>query len=149
MSDKVYVAKLPKISSQIINEAKAALSPSLYVKPLTTNRPFTPRERIFFCHRRTNRPPTAFKYVKMVLKLNMVWYMHVCVYNRLQNVQPQEKKKTSCTKLPALDKSKYYYTNDFCKIQQILLAFQNKYTVFFPLKQIIKLMLKNKCIAAL
>lgn len=72
MSDKVYVPKLPKISSEIINEAKAALNPSLYVKPLTTNRPFTPRERIFFCHRRTNRPPSAFKYVKMVLKLIMV-----------------------------------------------------------------------------
>lgn len=69
MSDRVYVAKLPKTSSEIISEAKAALNPSLYVKPLTTNRPFTPRERVFFCHRRTNRPPSAFKYVKIVLNL--------------------------------------------------------------------------------
>lgn len=75
-------------------------------------------------------------------------YAYVCVYNRLQYVQPQEKKKTSCTKLPALDKPKYYSTNDYCKTQYILLVFQNKYTIFFLLKQIIKLILKNKHIAA-
>lgn len=61
MSDLIQLAKLPKISSEIISEAKAALNPPLYVKPLTTSRPFTPHERIFFCHRRTNRPPSAFK----------------------------------------------------------------------------------------
>lgn len=62
MSSKVDVDKLPKTSSEIISEAKAALNSSLYIKPLSTNRPFTPHERIFFCHRRTNRPPSAFKY---------------------------------------------------------------------------------------
>lgn len=62
MSNKVQT-KLPKTSSEIINEAKAALNPPLYIKPLTTNRPFTPCERVFFCHRRTNRPPSAFKYI--------------------------------------------------------------------------------------
>lgn len=66
MSNKVYATKLPKTSSEIISEAKAALNPPLYVKSLTTNRPFTPRERIFFCHRRTNRPPSSFKYAKKV-----------------------------------------------------------------------------------
>lgn len=60
MSGTVDVAKLPKTSSEIISEAKAALN--LYIKPLSTNRPFTPRERVFFCQHRTNRPPSAFKY---------------------------------------------------------------------------------------
>lgn len=66
MSNTINVVKLPKTSSEIISEAKAALNPPLYVKPLTTSRPFTPRERIFFCHRRTNRPPSAFKYIIFV-----------------------------------------------------------------------------------
>lgn len=68
MSNKIYVTKLPKTSSEIISEAKAALNSPLYVKPLTTSRPFTPRERVFFCHQRTNRPPSAFKYVQICLK---------------------------------------------------------------------------------
>lgn len=62
MSSRVQLTVLPKTSSEIINEAKAALNSPLYVKPLTTSRPFTPRERVFFSHRRTNRPPSAFKY---------------------------------------------------------------------------------------
>ncbi|XP_022182760.1 armadillo repeat-containing protein 2 isoform X1 [Myzus persicae] len=95
MYNREHITKLPKISSEIISEAKAALNSPLYVKPLTTNRPFTPRERVFFCHRRTNRPPSAFK---------------------LQHVQFQEKKKTSCTKLPALDNTKYSTANNLdCK----------------------------------
>jgi len=69
MYNREHVTKLPKTSSEIISEAKAALNPPLYIKPLTTNRPFTPRERVFFCQRRTNRPPSAFKYVKTVSKL--------------------------------------------------------------------------------
>lgn len=39
--------------------------------------------------------------------------LYVYVYNRLQHVQSQEKKKTSCTKLPALDRPKYYTSH--CK----------------------------------
>jgi hypothetical protein len=80
MSNSIHVTKLPKTSSEIINEAKAALNPPLYVKPLTTNRPFTPHERVFFCHRRTNRPPSAFKYVKivgLVLVIHMIYVMGV------------------------------------------------------------------------
>lgn len=65
MSNKIYVTKLPKTSSEIISEAKVALNSPIYVKPLTTSRPFTPRERVFFCHQRTNRPPSAFKYVQI------------------------------------------------------------------------------------
>lgn len=61
MSNMVHVTKLQKTSAEIISEAKAALNPPFYIRPLKTNRPFTPRERIFFCHRRTNRPPSAFK----------------------------------------------------------------------------------------
>lgn len=80
MSNRVHITKLPKTSSEIISEAKAALNPPLYVKPLTTNRPFTPRERVFFCHRRTNRPPSAFKYVKNVVLRLVIHIVHViCV----------------------------------------------------------------------
>lgn len=78
MSNRVHVTKLPKTSSEIISEAKAALNPPLYVKPLTTNRPFTPRERVFFCHRHTNRPPSAFKYVKTVVLKIILQVTHVC-----------------------------------------------------------------------
>lgn len=116
MSNREYLAKFPKTSSEIISEAKAALNPSLYVKPLTTNRPFTPRERVFFSHRRTNRPPSAFKYV---CRVNCMSHVNVCAYIRLQNVHFLEKKKnSSCTKLPALDKTKYYTSNN-CKIKYV------------------------------
>jgi len=33
------------------------------------------------------------------------------MYNRLQHVQFQDKKKTSCTKLPALDNTRYSTAN--------------------------------------
>lgn len=109
MSNREYIAKFPKTSSEIISEAKAALNPPLYVKPLTTNRPFTPRERVFFSHRRTNRPPSAFKYVCCI---NCLYPNYIYTYIRLQNVHFLEKKKnSSCTKLPALDKPKYTSNN--------------------------------------
>lgn len=80
MSNEAYASKLPKTSTEIISEAKAALNPSLYVKPLSTNRPFTPRERVFFCPRRSNRPPSAFKYAKNGFKMvNVTIIMCFCV----------------------------------------------------------------------
>lgn len=46
----------------------------------------------------------------------------MCVCIRLQQVQFQEKKKTSCTKLPALDKSKYNTYNN-CKTHCVLIDY--------------------------
>jgi len=42
------------------------------------------------------------------------------MYNRLQHVQFQEKKKTSCTKLPALDNTKYSTANNRKNIKTVL-----------------------------
>ncbi|XP_050524362.1 armadillo repeat-containing protein 2 isoform X2 [Daktulosphaira vitifoliae] len=83
----MYVqSKLPKTSSEIISEAKAALQMPSHIKPLMTNRPFTPRERVLFGNKRVNRPSSVLK---------------------LQQVQFQDKKNSNCTKLPLLEKSKY------------------------------------------